>query len=393
MSDVERQPISIIASTDYDPVNDEGGEWVTRRGKLFQVGVFPHPDPAQRFEFAEADLDHVIEAYAPVQIEQEHLTTRSIPTIFDGRLGSVPRVWKQGSDLYAEYRVPSWVDKVWGERGHKVSAVFDPLTKQLIRVGLVLHPRIPDAVAMSDDGEPNSELALAGAYLEFAGRRHSASDARDMQTIHDIAVGQGAACAPEDHSGLRRMMFTEPEEADMAEETKKEGVPAPQPAAPSEREVALPPQFAAEHERMRAELDALRQQNATLAAERRAERARSEVKARIEARKLYPEAFNQAVANLTQAYADDAATPVTFAATETGTKVGRAANLLAEWDGTPPHSLTQEELRGEAVGLLRFNSEQERSKEDESNPLTPVGAETYARKWIAQANGKRPSAG
>jgi hypothetical protein len=179
----------------------------------------------------------------------------------------------------------------------------------------------------------------------------------------------------------------------MAEETKKTGADTPQPAAPSEREVALPPQFAAEHERMKSELTALRQQNATLSAERRGERARAEVKARIEARKLYPEAFNQAVANLTQAYADDEATPVTFAATESGTKVGRAANLLAEWDGTPPHNLTQEELSTGAVGLLRFNSEQERSKEDESNPLTPVGAETYALKWIAQANGKRATAG
>lgn len=140
---------------------------------------------------------------------------------------------------------------------------------------------------------------------------------------------------------------------------------------------AIPVEFAAEHQRMKDELERLR-------AERRHEKAVAQVNAYItQKRKLLPAVFAQAVANLEQDYLDDENRPVLFAAQDGGTKRNRADSRLAEWDALPTQDLTEE---GMPVHVLRFSDDNAEARK--SNPFTPEGAEEAARQYAARRNGK-----
>jgi hypothetical protein len=88
----------------------------------------------------------------------------------------------RGSELFGTVAVPEWLDKLIGDGTRKISCTWDKATKRLIGLALVREPRISDA-------------ALYAAFGEFAGKRHSAQDIADLQTIHDLAAKQGAECA------------------------------------------------------------------------------------------------------------------------------------------------------------------------------------------------------
>lgn len=159
---------------------------VTRTGLLFRAGSYPE----DAWAITPAELAAAAARFTqPVANELEHYTSKGDHTILDGKLGRTQRVWVDGDALYGEVQVPAWLDPIWSEYGRKVSTAWDRSTKTLARVGLVVSPRIPDAALMSAPSDP-----VLKAYAAFAGSRHSAKDAADIQQIHTLAVQQGAIC-------------------------------------------------------------------------------------------------------------------------------------------------------------------------------------------------------
>lgn len=353
---------SVRASMGEVVFSDE--EWVTRTGKIFAVGDYDHPDPEQRFSFTPDDAERVVSAFQPVFAETEHFFTDERPSIFDGKIGQLQKVWREGQELFGEIRVPSFVDRVWGDAGRKISLVFDPVSKMIIRCGLVLRPRVPDAVMMSapetgDDAAAEAgEIALARAYAESADRGRSGK--HETPTLKEQIMEENAGQKGETGVG-----------------TTGAGVP--------------PVEFAATLDAMRAENERLRkeqQQTATtmaeLQAERRSERARARITTLVETdHRLPPALFNEAVAALARAYEDDERTPVQFAATEGGTKRNRAETLLTLLGQLPQSQMMNERIQAR---VLRFSDD---STEDAAkNPLTTAGAEAGARTWAEQQNKK-----
>lgn len=338
-------------------------EWVARQGKIFAVGRYDHPQPDQQFEFTDADADAAIAAFAPVFAETEHFLTDQKPSIFDGKIGRLERVWRQGPDLFGEMRVPKFVDEVWSEAGRKISLVFDPAKKTIIRCGLVLRPRIPDAVMMSaSDLEAaatgEGEVALARSYAEFADRSRSGangdpSKSKESNMLKELEQGNSGGSAP--------------------------------PAVPVEFAQQLAA-MEAENKRLRELQEQSAQRLAGVEAERRVERAKTRITDLIHNQRKLPAAvFNDAVALLARQYADDESSPVKFAATSGGTERNRADTLLAVLDALPVSRMGEERI---PVHLLRF-SDDETAEERAKNPLTPEGAAASARADAERRNGRK----
>lgn len=118
-----------------------GGDWVELHGKVFECGTYPD----RAFSLSEADADAAIAAFAPVPLELEHFFSRDQRSIFDGKLGQLMALWRDGATLVGRVRVPAFVAACWREAGNKISAVWDIPSKRLVRAGLVLDPYITDA--------------------------------------------------------------------------------------------------------------------------------------------------------------------------------------------------------------------------------------------------------
>ena len=338
-----------------DQVVFEDESWVQRAGRIFRLGFWDHSQEEQRFALDEAEADAAVTAFAPVPLETEHFFTDGRESIFDGKIGTLERVWREGTELFGQVRVPTFVDRVWGDRGRKVSLVFDPVKKQIIRCGLVLRPRVPDAVMMSaekfsapDTGE---EAALLAAYTEFT---HST-------THKENTMADTNPSAPEES----RPPAASPESVKFAQ------------ALAAQQE---------ENKRLKELMDQANAQMAQFQAERRIERARARVTELVEKdHRLPPAAFNDAVALLARIYADDEGAPVKFAATEGGTQRNRADTLLAVLGALPQIPLMQERI---PVHVLRFNEVADPAKPEE-DPFTPEGAEASARTWAERRNGRK----
>ncbi len=116
------------------------GDFVVRRGTFFQVGEYPD----KQFALTEAEADAAIARFAPVPLNIEH-----IPTIFDGKLGMVRRLWREGKDLLAEYAIPRWLHEVTRGEAIKISSEWSRTTKCPQGGAFVLHPRVADAVMLA----------------------------------------------------------------------------------------------------------------------------------------------------------------------------------------------------------------------------------------------------
>ena len=127
---------------------EKGGDEaeVLRTGKLFEAGDFPD----KGVSFDDSDLETAANNFTPVDNDLEH-----IPTVLDGRMGQLKRVWKKGSELFGTVSVPKWLDEVIGEEPIKVSLAFDR-SKRIVGNALVLRPRIADAAVMAAFSAANS---------------------------------------------------------------------------------------------------------------------------------------------------------------------------------------------------------------------------------------------
>ena len=117
--------------------NAARGDFVARQGTFFRVGEYPD----KQFGLNEAEADAAIEQFAPVPLNIEH-----IPTIFDGKLGMVQSLWREGKNILAEYAIPRWLQEVTRGEPIKISSEWNRTNKQAIGGAFVLQPRVADAV-------------------------------------------------------------------------------------------------------------------------------------------------------------------------------------------------------------------------------------------------------
>jgi hypothetical protein len=154
--------MSKIAEFDANPTVQDLGDHVIRTGKYFECGDYPD----KRFSLSEDEADAVISLLEPIPINLEH-----VPTVLDGKLGKVTRLWRDGVNILFEAIIPKWLHDITGTKPLKVSAEWDLETKSPLGMGIVLNPRIEDA-------------ALMAAFKSGA-----------MQSFHDSAVYKGAECS------------------------------------------------------------------------------------------------------------------------------------------------------------------------------------------------------
>lgn len=311
------------------------GDRVRRQGKIFEVGTYP----AQQFSLTEAEADAAIAGFQPVPLEVEHFATKGQPSIFDGKLGHLTRVWRQGKDLYGEVEVPAWADAPWGEWGRKVSTVWNRATKSLERCGLVINPAVGDAAMMAafaaQQPTPHTLKERTMTWLE---------DLRALLTRADAPTLTGANPVPATPT-------TSPAPAPAPVPTFS-AVPAPAPApAPVED-----PNLTAAFARI-AELEAI---------SRRTE-ATNQV-ARLQAAGKIPSwEVPFAVETLVRDMTDDAQhpAPATFSLPGATTPVTltRAQLTIAGWEQRPTNGLL-----GEAIPAALFGA----------NPGTPAQSDDMA---------------
>ncbi len=197
------------AITDAPPQPDAArGDFVVRRGTFFQVGDYPD----KQFALTEAEADAAIARFAPVPLNIEH-----IPTIFDGKLGMVRRLWREGKDLLAEYVIPRWLHEVTRGEAIKISSEWSRTTKCPQGGAFVLHPRVADAVMLAafhntaqqqttdaaDASAAQEDAAMSvratgeqanGAAFALCAEREGLSQEEQSQAEHTQA--QQAQCGP-----------------------------------------------------------------------------------------------------------------------------------------------------------------------------------------------------
>lgn len=306
-------------------------EWVYRPAFLFEAGDYPD----RAFSLTPEELASAVDAFSPCPLDLGHRNT-----VLDGKLGSLEAVHSlDGQELCGAVRIPVWLNDVMGDEPLPVSCEWDRATKRLTKLALVTEPRVPQAALMS-------------AYAAFAGRRHSAADADDMQQIHDIATRQGAECAakmsahpgttPASEGGMRRRTMS----------LKSRwlefwgGVPeeefGPSPAAaeqPGKAEMSATPPPPPPDPRV-AELE---KALATERAHRIATQAAAFADGEIAAGRAYPAERMAMVASFAQAAQDDEATAavVTFGEGQQGSRMDA---LKAMFAARPKHGLTEEQM-------------------------------------------------
>lgn len=344
---------------------------IIRSGLLFRAGEYK----AQNFTATPDTLRKAVATFTGSgMVELEHFRSINKPSILDGKIGTVRKLWtnEDGTELHGEVALPAFIDERHAEYGRKISAVWNRPTGAFTGIGLVLDPQVSDAALMS-------------AYATFAGKRHSAGDQADMQTIHDIASKQGASCpdpSPNEAGGnpepqsltttnpttgfarSTRMKFSEW----LTGKAKEEGVELEDAATFG---TATPDPRVAELERKLAAQEAERAADkaifAAASATQRTTDAALFADAQVVARTILP-AGRDALAALyaTLAEADANGATVTFSDGKTG---GYIETLTAVFAALPGHTLTS---------TTAFTKEQVLMARTTPDPNAPMTAERRA---------------
>lgn len=142
---------------------------VYRVGKVFELGNYPDKqiDLSDPTEFD----SRAIAAFEPVEGDIEH---RISP--FDGRLGRLIDVWRDGTEVFGTVEVPKPLHDLYGDDPLGVSLTFDRETKQIKKFAYTANPRISDAALMS---------AFSTTEEEEAQFKRKADYKKTMQEAHD----------------------------------------------------------------------------------------------------------------------------------------------------------------------------------------------------------------
>ncbi len=117
-------------------------EIIERIAKLFEAGEYPD----KGISVTEADLDRLAEGFheAPVKVEHQD-------TPFDGAIGVLKRIWRQGKDLmgYIGFSPQAWafIDRA-GARRLSIALAKD--ISEIREVSLVRSPRVAGAQVFDD---------------------------------------------------------------------------------------------------------------------------------------------------------------------------------------------------------------------------------------------------
>jgi hypothetical protein len=152
------------------------GNYVLREGKIFEAGSYPDKE----FELSPEELQAVAATFVPVPIDLEHT-----PTVLDGKMGTLQsvRVSPDGRTLFGTVALPRWLDSLLNDGERKVSCAFHKLSKRLLKLSLVINPRVNDAALMA-----------AFSSSDFAQRQDTPEGQSVMQMIHDMTARSGAVC-------------------------------------------------------------------------------------------------------------------------------------------------------------------------------------------------------
>ena len=218
---------------------DAEGDFVLRRGKYFELGDYPDKE----FSLNETEADVALNGFTRMPINLEHT-----PTLFDGKLGWVRRLWREGRDLIAEYAIPAWLHRVTGGEPIRISSEWDRTTKRPIGAALVLSPRIEDAVMMAASGGKREEgpgkkeverVSLLSRFTAFL-RGEGLLDEEDGRRIEGDSPAGKAAALEESSSPHSSLQFSStPEFRQMSEMLKEQAAVIS----------TLKAQFADEHEK------------------------------------------------------------------------------------------------------------------------------------------------
>jgi hypothetical protein len=119
-------------------------ETVTREAKIFEAGEYPD----KNLTVTEDDLDTIVSNFAPdtVPVKIEHESTP-----FDGKLGNVVKLWRQGRDLMGKITFPkaTW-ELIESASAKKLSAGVLRTKTGLSEVSIVSNPRVATAQVFHD---------------------------------------------------------------------------------------------------------------------------------------------------------------------------------------------------------------------------------------------------
>jgi len=135
------------------PEQSEGG-FVLRTGKIFQTGDYKDKDFALSADEMEEAANN-FEASRPMNFEHA-------ASPLDGYIGSIQRVWHDGTNLFADTHINKHIDAIYQENNleYKVSAEWSRDAKKLIGLALVRNPRIADAALMSAFSAIETDLVV-----------------------------------------------------------------------------------------------------------------------------------------------------------------------------------------------------------------------------------------
>jgi hypothetical protein len=303
---------------------------VRRTGKLFASGNYED----KHYSMTDEELAAAAAAFSPVPIDIEH-----VPSVLSGKLGMLEsiNIDADGKTLLGTVAMPSWLDALIDDSERKVSCTWDRATKRLTGLALVRNPRIEDAVLMAAFGAADTVSIPA----DFAGKRHSAADTADMQTIHDIAAKQGAVC-PDMNEGDDTMPDTMTPEQQMGLFGKFMAW-----MGAGEHPVTTPATFNAPTQASPAapqpdpEKDSLKAQLAQLRAQQIGDRAAAFAAEQITANKALPAQRDAIIAAYSVLAADDAEYGQ---ATFGSAKTTRVDALAALFTNAPTHGLTTQAM-------------------------------------------------
>ena len=162
----------------------EDGDDVFFEGEIFRAGSYPDKG-------VEADANDLVKlakkAVGRIAVKIQH-----IGTAFDQALEGfgVDKVRAEGDRLFGRVRLPKWVKSALGE-------------EFAVSVGLALNengrPEEITELSIVDEGRVPT-ARLVEAFAAFAGARNNKTDQEALQTIHDLAVKNGATCSSDSPS-------------------------------------------------------------------------------------------------------------------------------------------------------------------------------------------------